>query len=110
MDVAGRPVVVAAIVLVVVLLLVGAGQVLLLRHYAERAAEEEPRAVPDEARTPPEPRLLVDPRSALLELHAEEDGLLHGYAWVNREAGIVRIPIERAIELLAAPAGKAQAR
>ncbi len=107
MDVAGRPVLAAAIGLVVVLLVVAGGQLLLLRHYAQRAAEGE---TPAEARTPPEPRLLVDPRSALLELRAEEDALLHGYAWVNREAGIVRIPIERAIEVLAAPAGKAPAR
>ena len=110
MDVAGRPVLAAAIGLAVVLLLVGVGQLLLLRHYVGRATEEERREAPAEARTPPEPRLLVDPRSALLELRAEEDALLHDYAWVNREAGIVRIPIERAIEVLAASAGKAQAR
>jgi len=111
MDVAGRPVLLAAIGLAIVLLLVAGGQLLLLRHYAERAPEGGIQAeAPAEARTPPEPRLLVDPRSALLELRAEEDALLHGYAWVNREAGIVRIPIERAIDVLAVPAGKAPAR
>ena len=111
MDVAGRPVLVAAIGLAVVLLLVAGGQVLLLRHYAERATERPAPAPPlAETRTPPEPRLLVDPRSALLELRTEEDALLHGYGWVNREAGIVRIPIERAIDALATPAGKAPAR
>ena len=111
MDVAGRPVLAAAIGLAVVLLIVAGGQLLLLRYYAERATEREAPAAPlAETRTPPEPRLLVDPRSALLELRAEEDALLHGYGWVNREAGIVRIPIERAIDVLAAPAGKAPAR
>ena len=111
MDVAARPVLAAAIGLVVVLLLVAGGQLLLLRHYAERVPEgATPADAVAEPRTPPEPRLLVDPRSALLELRAEEDALLHGYAWVNREAGLVRIPIERAIEVLAAPAGKAAAR
>jgi hypothetical protein len=105
MDVPGRPLLLAAVGLLVVLVAVAAGQLLLLRHYAGRAAEEYPREVPDEARTPPEPRLLVNARSALLELRAEEEALLHGYAWVNREAGIVRIPIERAIEVLASPTG-----
>jgi len=52
-------------------------------------------------RTPPEPRLLQDPRAALLELRAEEDAILHSYGWVNRDAGIVHIPIERAIDVLA---------
>ena len=111
MDVAGRPVLAAAIGLVVMLLLVAGGQLLLLRHYAERGTDGDTRAeTPAEPRTPPEPRLLVSPRSALLELRAEEDALLHGYGWVNREAGIVRIPIERAIDVLATPAGKAPAR
>ena len=102
MDVAGRPVLAGAIGLVVVLLLVAGGQLLLLRHFAERGRDGATLAeTPAEPRTPPEPRLLVDPRSALLELRAEEDALLNGYAWVNREAGIVHIPIERAIDVLA---------
>ena len=107
-DVAARPVLLAAVALVVVLVLVAAGQLVLLRYYERRAMVATAPAAPlAEARTPPEPRLLPDPRSALLELRAEEDTLLHGYGWVNREAGIVRIPIERAIEVLA---GKAPAR
>ena len=108
-DVAARPVLFAAIALVVLLVVVAGGQLLLLRHYERRAAgRDAPAAALVEARTPPEPRLLPDPRGALLELRAEEDALLHGYGWVNREAGIVRIPIERAIDVLAA--GKAPGR
>ena len=104
-DVATRPVLLAAAALAVVLLLVSGGQLVLLRYYERRATEAEAPAAPlAEARTPPEPRLLPDPRAALLELRAEEDALLHGYGWVNRDAGIVRIPIERAIDVLAARA------
>ena len=110
-DVASRPLLLAAAALAVVLVLVGGGQLVLLRHFEHRAAgREAPAAPPAEARTPPEPRLLPEPRRALLELHAEEDALLHGYAWVNREAGIVRIPIERAIDVLAGSAAKAPGR
>ncbi len=50
---------------------------------------------------PPEPRLQADPLGDLRALRAEEDALLHGYGWADRQAGTVRIPIERAIELLA---------
>jgi hypothetical protein len=110
-DVAARPVLAAATALLVVLVLVGVGQLLLLRYYERRGAEvgREPLPVVDQ-REPPAPRLLADPRAALLALRAEEDGLLHGYAWVNRDAGVVRIPIERAMELLAAPPARGAAR
>ena len=101
-DVAARPVLLAAAALAVVLLLVSGGQLVLLRWFDRRdLAAEAPPAPLAEPRTAPEPRLLPDPRAALLELRAEEDALLHTYGWVNREAGIVRIPIDRAIDVLA---------
>jgi hypothetical protein len=53
----------------------------------------------DEARLPPEPRLQVAPRLDLEALRTAEDALLNGYHWVNRDAGIVRIPIEEAMRL-----------
>lgn len=37
----------------------------------------------------------------LVDLRTLEDRLLHSYGYVDREAGKVRIPIERAMELLA---------
>ena len=49
----------------------------------------------------PEPRLQTSPTQDLKKLRAEEDAALAGYAWVDRNAGIVRIPIERAIDLVA---------
>lgn len=33
---------------------------------------------------------------------AEKKGLLHGYQWVDAQAGIARIPIEEAMRILAA--------
>lgn len=40
------------------------------------------------------------PREALKRLRDREDAALGRYGWVDREAGIVRIPIERAMDLL----------
>jgi len=37
----------------------------------------------------------------LRDLHAAEDAALGRYGWADREAGVVRIPIERAIDLVA---------
>jgi hypothetical protein len=43
----------------------------------------------------------VSPRAALAELKAAEQKVLESYGWVDKEKGIVRMPIERAIELTA---------
>jgi hypothetical protein len=58
---------------------------------------------------PPAPRLQTDPIADLQDLRAEERRLLDGYGWVDRVQGTVRIPIARAMELLATrPAGRRQ--
>jgi len=48
---------------------------------------------------PPEPRLQTDPRADLLSLRAAEDRVLNTYGWVDRNTGIVRIPIDEAMKL-----------
>jgi hypothetical protein len=42
-----------------------------------------------------------DGNQDIADLHAREDLLLDHYSWVDRSQGKVRIPIERAMELLA---------
>lgn len=50
----------------------------------------------------PTPRLETDDGNQdLADLHAREDLLLDHYTWVNRQQGTVRIPIGRAMELIA---------
>ena len=50
----------------------------------------------------PTPRLQVDDGNQdLAELHEREDLLLDHYSWVDEAKGKVRIPIERAMELIA---------
>ncbi|MGE0744819.1 MAG: hypothetical protein AB7K86_06205, partial [Rhodospirillales bacterium] len=51
---------------------------------------------------PPPPRLQVDPAADRAVLEAAARALLTGYGWTDRAAGRARIPIERAIEILAA--------
>jgi hypothetical protein len=48
----------------------------------------------------PEPRLEVKPGASLTELRAAEDADLNSYGWVDRNTGTVRIPIDRAMQLL----------
>src|SRR5580700_9830606 len=50
----------------------------------------------------PTPRLQADDGNEdLVNLHAREDLLLDHYSWVDQSQGKVRIPIERAMELIA---------
>ncbi|MER3523711.1 MAG: hypothetical protein C4326_06490 [Ignavibacteria bacterium] len=55
---------------------------------------------PDTASLPPPPRLQADPHTALVPFVRVQDSILASYAWVNKDAGIARIPIERAMELV----------
>jgi hypothetical protein len=47
------------------------------------------------------PPLQLSPRSEMAEMRAGEDKILHSYGWIDQQKGIVRIPIERAMELTA---------
>jgi hypothetical protein len=49
----------------------------------------------------PTPRVQIDNGDQdVADLHAREDLLLNNYSWVNQSQGKVRIPIERAMELI----------
>src|SRR5437763_14433207 len=52
------------------------------------------------AREFPQPRLLIKPGASLAELRAAEDSDLNSYGWVDRTAGIARIPIDRGMQFL----------
>lgn len=48
----------------------------------------------------PQPRLLTDEPAGLQTFKAHEDEVLHTYGWVDRNAGVVRIPIDKAKDLV----------
>jgi hypothetical protein len=50
---------------------------------------------------PPEPRLEANPQVTLDRVRARQEQLLNGFGWVDRDAGIARIPIDRAMAILA---------
>ena len=49
---------------------------------------------------PPAPRLQVDPALDIFEHRKIEKQALTTYGWVDQKAGVVRIPVERAMGLL----------
>jgi hypothetical protein len=90
----------AALAIVIVL---SAGIVTLFQlyagsRYARRQAPRPPLAVTREAT---EPRLQVNAPNELRTMREAEERTLNSYGWVVPQTETVRIPIERAIEILA---------
>jgi hypothetical protein len=50
---------------------------------------------------PPAPRLQASPTRDMQELRRTENAVLQSYGWIDQSAGIARIPIDQAMELLA---------
>lgn len=61
-----------------------------------------PEAVSDVNRkqvaVPPSPMLQTDPATDLRDFRAEEEARLNSYGWVDRDHGIVHIPITEAMK------------
>jgi hypothetical protein len=76
------------------------------RYFQSHIETQPPSAVVqpnvDARSLPPEPRLQTTPVLDLQQMRAAEDSILNGYGWVDRMNNVVRIPIGRAIDLLAA--------
>lgn len=49
---------------------------------------------------PPPPRLQQHPQQDLAELRRREEALLSTYGWIDRDAGVIRIPIDRAMQVM----------
>ncbi len=62
-------------------------------------APPNPMAETSVQQFPPAPRVEEHPAVEIQELHAKEDSLLSTYGWTDKMAGVVRIPIDRAIDL-----------
>ncbi len=67
----------------------------------QQQLDSQPSPLAETRPLPPGPRLQVTPVQDLHILRTGEEHQLNTYAWVNKEAGIVRLPIERAIQLVA---------
>ena len=74
----------------------------------ENKTAAEQAGQPTAIEMPPEPRLLPNPmdnipaKQQLETLRAYEDDILHSYGWVDKEAGVVRIPIDEAMKKVVA--------
>ena len=88
--------------LIVVAAIIHVAVWLLFLAFNSREAAQTPRQFPlaasQETQQPPEPRLQTTPRQDLKDLRAAEDKRLHEYGWVDKNTGIVHIPIDEAMK------------
>lgn len=104
-DLPSRPIALfaaAVVALIGICLVVSLG----VLHVAKRSAATATESTgADDSRPgappPPAVRLQVTPRTELAALARDKVQVLHSYAWVDRRAGQVRIPIAVAIALAA---------
>jgi hypothetical protein len=68
-------------------------------RYEQAATKVSPLV--DTVQVPPEPKLQVNPAEERKEVRNWEDQRLHSYEWIDKNTGTFRIPIERAMELVA---------
>ena len=66
---------------------------------ADATAQKYPLAVGQE-KTPPAPNLQTQPFKDVYLLRKGEAEKLESYGWVDKEGGIARIPIERAMDVM----------
>jgi hypothetical protein len=89
------------VLLSVILGLVFLGARTLFRHYSISQWQPAPASsFFDVRQVPVEPDLQVNARADLLKTYARQQQELETYAWEDHKSGVVRIPIERAMDLL----------
>jgi len=102
--------------LAVILIIVSFGMRWTFNYYA-KTQTLGPAATPfeNERTIPPLPRLQVAPQKEIHDYWESQQSIVGSYGWVDRQNGVVRIPVDRAMRILLArglparSAGAAQA-
>ena len=92
-----------AVGLLLVILFVQLTVWMTLRHWRDRENTKEDGAAPmvESGKLFPEPRLQVDPALDLANMRVRDARELDTFGWIDRKAGTLRIPIDRAMQLIA---------
>ena len=102
-DVEPRPMVKTAMVMAGLVLFSIVAMIILFEvfSYYEPKADKPRHPMADSRFVNSAPRLQPDPPALKQELRAVEDHVLTSYDWADKEKRLVRIPIDRAIDLVA---------
>lgn len=90
------------LILAVVGVVVSLGMWGTFRFFNTRQIQADPQLsrLAEKDQLPPEPRLQVTPIQDMSEILSIEEHVLNSYAWVDKNQGTVRIPIEQAMKIL----------
>lgn len=101
-DVRATSMLAFAAALAVLVALACAFLIWLFGWFEARAKRHDPVLSPlVQDQTPPDPQLEIKPSRNLAQQRAAENRLLHHYRWIDKEQGVVQIPVERAMDLVA---------
>jgi hypothetical protein len=101
-DIAGTPVLRFVIALGISMALVGVLALVFYRRLASYIAQHQPPPPImqfEDIRKPPLPRLQPHPVLDYTKVRAEETARLESYGWVDKDAGVVHIPVEQAMKI-----------
>jgi hypothetical protein len=87
------------VVLVIAVLVTVGGLFSFFKH--QNASANPQTEITTSGRLPPAPRLQTNPASDLQQFLEVENAKLNSYGWIDKGAGVIRIPIDRAMDLLA---------
>jgi len=73
----------------------------IFREFQYWASSRQLGTVTGPPTAPPAPQLQVSPTAEWTAMLQREQAILHSYGWVDRSRGIIRIPIERQMEIIA---------
>jgi hypothetical protein len=99
-----RPLLGFAVVLIVTLALVYFALGFFMRQFvadSKAGQAKKPALYSDDSGQFPKPNNQVLPKIDLATLRARERKILDTYGWVNREKNLARVPIDRALEIVA---------
>jgi len=92
------------VILGVTVLFIALASLGVFRDYAERDAARNRPPTPElnmMNQVPPEPRLQTDPTYDLNRFRAQMETRLNSYGWVDQARGVVHIPIQQAMQMVA---------
>jgi hypothetical protein len=89
--------------LAVIILVVAVGMRWMFNYFAETQTLGPATTPFENARTiPPVPRLQVAPQKEIHDYWESQQEILNSYGWVDRQNGVVRVPVDRAMRLVLA--------
>jgi hypothetical protein len=101
-DASPRGLVYFALIMAAILAAVSLSLIFLFKHLekVDNPGSFVPAPFAAERPIPPRPRVQPNPGADMQSYYESQQQILNRYAWIDRKKGIVRLPIDRAMQLL----------